>query len=127
MEYLPIPNALASNSLKLKMQCVQNSAQRNAVRVTEDSHMTVEQLHEKFGLETMNVRLYNRMTKTWNKIQDLNEDLYNITEEANNEGMRDHCWWPRVGRAYVADPQNPCIRLFKMIPYYDITLILTGS
>ena len=64
MEYPPIPNALASNSLKLKMQRIQNSALRNAVRGTEDSHMTVEQLHEKFRLETMNVRLYNRMTKT---------------------------------------------------------------
>ena len=69
--------------------------------------MTIEQLHEKFGLETMNVRLYNRMTKTWNKIQDLNEDLYNITEEANNEVMRDHNWWPRVGRSYVVDPPEP--------------------
>ena len=107
MEYPPIPNALASNSLKLKMQRIQNSALCNAVRGTEDSHMTVVQLHEKFGLETMNVRLYNRMTKTWNKIQDLNEDLYNITEEANNEGIRDHNWWPRVGRAYVADPPEP--------------------
>ena len=43
LEYLPIPNALTSNSLKLKMQRVQNSALRNAVRGTEDSHMTVEQ------------------------------------------------------------------------------------
>ena len=107
MEYPTIPNALASNSLKLKMQRIQNSALRNAVRGTEDSHMTVEQLHEKFGLETMNVRLYNRMTKTWNKIQALNEDVYNITEEANNEDVRDHNWWPRVGRAYVADPPEP--------------------
>ena len=65
MEYPPIPNALASNSLELKMQRAQNIALCNAVRGTEDSHMTVEQLHEKFGLETMNVHLYNRMTKTW--------------------------------------------------------------
>ena len=107
MEYPPIPNALASNSLKLKMQHAQNTALRNAVRGTEDSHMTVEQLHEKFGLETMNVRLCNRMTKTWNKIQGLNEELYDITEEANNDGMRDHNWWLRVGRAYVADPPEP--------------------
>ena len=107
MEYPPIPNALASNSLKLNMQRIQNLALCNAVRGTEDSHMTVEQLHEKFGLETMNVRLYYRITKTWNKIQALNEDLYNITKAANNEGVRQHNWWPRVGRAYVADPPEP--------------------
>ena len=107
MEYPPIPKALTSNSLKLKMQSVQNSALPNAVRGAEDSHMTIEQLHEKFGLETMNVRLYNRMTKTWNKIQGLNEELYNITEEANNEYIRDHNWWPRVDGAYVADPLEP--------------------
>ena len=64
-------------------------------------------MHEKFGLEAMNVRLYNRMTKTWNKIQGLNEELYDTTGGANNDGMRDHNWWPRVGRAYVTDPPEP--------------------
>ena len=34
------------------------------------------------------------------------KNFYNITEETNNEGMRDHNWWPRVGRAYMADPRT---------------------
>ena len=56
---------------KLKMQCVQNKALCNAVRGTEDRHTTVEQLHGKFGLKDINVRLYDRMIKTWNEIQGL--------------------------------------------------------
>ena len=34
-------------------------------------------------------------------------ELYNETENANNYNVRDHNWWPRVGRAYVANPPEP--------------------
>ena len=107
MEYPPIPNALASKSQKLQMQRIQNRALKYAARDTENRHLTVEQLHHTYGLEAINVRLYNRMMKTWHKVHDLNEELYNETEEANNNNVRDHCWWPRVGKAYVADPPEP--------------------
>ena len=45
MEYPPIPNALASKSLTLNMQSVQNRALRNAVRDTDDRNKTIEELH----------------------------------------------------------------------------------
>ena len=107
MEYPPIPNALASKSLTLQMQRVQNRALRNAVRNTEDRYKTVEELHNLFQIEPLNVRLYNRLQKTWNKIQDLDAVLYDNTEMANNNNIRDHKWWPRVGRVYVQDPPDP--------------------
>ena len=87
MEYSPIPNALASKSLTLKMQRVQNRALWYAVKGTDDRHKTIEQL-----------------IKTWHKI---NEDLYDAMAEANNEDTRDHYWWPRVGRAYAGNPPEP--------------------
>ena len=107
MEYPPIPNALATKSLTLKMQRVQNRALRYAVKGTDDRHKTIEQLHEMFEIDALNVRLYNRLIKTWHKIQDINEDLFDATAEANNEDTRDHYWWPRVGRVYAGDPPEP--------------------
>ena len=38
---------------------------------------------------------------------DPRQDLYDATEHANNENIRDHYWWPRVGRAYASDPPEP--------------------
>ena len=107
MEYPPIPNALASKSLTLQMQRVQNRALPNAVRNTEDRYKTVEELHNLFQIEPLNVRLYNRLQKTWNKIQELDVELYDQTEMTNNNNIRDHSWWPRVGHAYVQDPPDP--------------------
>ena len=107
MEYPPIPNALASKSLTLQMQRVQNRALYNAVRNTEDRYKTVEELHNLFQIEPLNVRLYNRLQKTWNKIQELDAELYDNTEMANNNNIRDHSWWPRVGHAYLQDPPDP--------------------
>ena len=107
MEYPPIPNALASKSLTLQMQRVQNRALHNAVRNTEDRYKTVEELHNLFQIEPLNIRLYNRLQKTWNKIQELDVELCDQTEVANNNNIRDHSWWPRVGHAYVQDPPDP--------------------
>ena len=107
MECPPIPSALASKSQNLQMQRVQSKALKNAARDTDNRHLTIEQLHYTYGLEAINVRLYNRMMITRHKIHDLNKELYNETEEANNNNIRDHYWWPRVGKSYVADPPEP--------------------
>ena len=107
MEYPPVPNALASRTLTLKMQRVQNRALRYAVKGIDDWHKTTEQLHEMFGIDVLNVRLYNRMVRMWHKIQAIDEDLYDTTAQANNENTRDHNWWPKVDRAYIMDPPEP--------------------
>ena len=44
MEYPPIPNALASKSLTMQMQRVQNRALHNVVRDTDDLYKTAEEL-----------------------------------------------------------------------------------
>ena len=107
LEYPPIPNALASRSLTLKMQRVQNKALKYAIRGTDDRDKSIEQLHTLFGIDAINVHLHHRLTKTWSKIQEIDEALYDATEQANNENIRDHYWWPRVGRAYASDPPEP--------------------
>ena len=59
MEYPPIPNASASKSLTLSMQRVQNRALHNAVRDTDDRNKTIEELHNQFQMEMLNIRLHN--------------------------------------------------------------------
>ena len=77
------------------------------LRGTDDRDKSIEQLHTFFGIDAINVRLHHRLTKTWNKIQEIDEALYDATEHANNDNIRDHNWWPRVGRAYASDPPEP--------------------
>ena len=102
-----IPNALASKSLTLSMQRVQNRALHNAVRDTDDRNKTTVELHTQFQMETLNVRLHNRLIKTWNKIQELNEELCNQTELANNNNIRDHNRWPELDMSVYRTPIPP--------------------
>ena len=107
MEYPPIPMTLATKMHIMKMQRVQNKALKQAVRDTDDRHMTIKNIHEKYGVETINVRLAARLTKTWNKIELNHPDLYQKSTAANNNGLRDHYWWPRAGRKASLDPPEP--------------------
>ena len=74
---------------------------------TDDYTLTLEDLNEKFGLEAVNLRLANRLTKLWNKIEIQHLELYQRSTAANNNGLRDHYWWPRAGRVASLDPPEP--------------------
>ena len=51
------------------MQVVQNMALKQAVRDTDDRFMTMKNIHEKYGVEAINVRLATRLVKLWNKFE----------------------------------------------------------
>ena len=87
MEYPPIPMSLASNTSFMKIQKVQNHALKQAVRETEDRNMTIKDIHEKFGIEAMNVRLSNRLAKLWHKLDLSHPDLCQRSIAANNNGL----------------------------------------
>ena len=107
MEYPPIPMTLAANAHIMKMQRVQNMALKQAVRDTDDRYMTIKNIHEKYGVEAINVRLAARLTKTWDKIELNHPDLHQRSTAANNNGLRDHYWWPRARRKASLDPPEP--------------------
>ena len=107
MEYPPIPIALASKTSHLKMQKVQNAALKQAVRGTDDRHLTVQDIHEKYNVDAINVRLAARLDKTWCKIEEKQQELHERSTQANNNGTRDHAWWPRAGRVAALDPPEP--------------------
>ena len=107
MEYPIVPIALASKMNISKMQIVQNMALKQAVRDTEDRFMTLEDIHEKYEMEAINVRLATRLAELWSKFELTHPELYKKTLDANDVGLRDHYWWPRVGRVAALDPPEP--------------------
>ena len=111
MEYPPIPVALASRASIMKMQRVQNRALIQAVKGTEDRQLTIKEIHEKYGVDAINVRLAARLTKTWSKVEESHQELYDRSTAANNSGIRDHAWWPRAGRVAALDPPEPLYTL----------------
>ena len=76
MEYPIIPSCLASNTNLLKMQSLQNKALRGAIKDDEDlQELNLEELHQHFKLEPVNVRLHRLATKAWDKLATLDEAL----------------------------------------------------
>ena len=107
IEYPPIPNGLLAKNNLMKLQRLQNRALKLAVRRTDDRYMTLKDIHEKYNIQAINVRLDTRFRRTWDKMERINEDLYNDSIRTAREGQRDHNWWPSVGRAYLAPPPEP--------------------
>ena len=107
IEYPPIPNGFLAKKNIMKLQRLQNRALKLAVRRTDDRYMTIKDIHEKYNIQAINVRLDTRFRKTWDKMERINEDLYNDSIRTAREGQRDHYWWPSVGRAYLAPPPEP--------------------
>ena len=96
-----------SRSNMVTMQVLQNRALKMAVNGTPDQQKTIRELHEQFNVETINLRLYNRLQKSWNKIEELDPDLYAVSGQTAREGGRDHYWWPSVGKTYDGNPPEP--------------------
>ena len=119
MEYPIIPIALSSKTNIQKMQVVQNRALRMAVKGTDDNHLTIKEIHEKYGIEPFNVRLSTRLMKLWHKIERTQPDLYQRTMDANDNGLRDHAWWPRAGRVAALDPLSRVIQRMNEKLYID--------
>ena len=113
MEYPIIPIALTSKNNIRKMQVVQNKALRQAVKGTDDNQLTIKEIHEKYGIEAVNVRLSTRLAKLWQKIERTQPDLHQRTMDANDNGLRDHAWWPRAGRVAALDPPEPSYTTYE--------------
>ena len=63
----------------------------------EDEILTSGQLHNKYQIEAINVRLYRLAEKIWNKLSVTDEDLIRQSEEENDDPLaRDHFWWRRI-------------------------------
>ena len=97
MEYPPAPICVVSKANIKKLQRTQNKALRSfwPGNVIEDRISNV-QTHKKFGIETLNIRLYRLAATTCTRLDILEEELVHRSDQLNNEITNDHSWWPRL-------------------------------
>ena len=107
LEYPVIPNALASRKQIINMQRTQNQNLRLVAKNTDNRDKTIQQLHEHYNVEAVNVRLHRQANKLWNKFQLKETNVANISLIQNQNTRRDHNWWPRAAKKLCTDEPEP--------------------
>ncbi|MEL7079661.1 MAG: reverse transcriptase domain-containing protein, partial [Cyanobacteria bacterium J06582_2] len=93
LEYPTVPLCIISKTSMLKLQRVQNQCIKTITRTEEENrNLTMKQLHEKYNMEPLNVRFWNRAKNIWEKLRTTNEDLVQKSTEMNTQPGRDHYW-----------------------------------
>lgn len=105
LEYPIVPICLAAKSTVAKLQQFQNKSLKICCRGNlEDQGLTIEEIHLKYNVEPINIRLYRLAQKAWDKAEMLMPDLAEETRALNNLDSPDHYWWKRIG-AYIAQDE----------------------
>ena len=107
LEYPVIPNALASRTQIINMQRIQNQNLRLVAKNTDNRDKTIQQLHEHYNVEAVNVRLHRQANKLWNKFQLKETNVANISLIQNRNTRRDHNWWPCAAKRLCTDEPEP--------------------
>ena len=104
LDYPTIPNCIASNTNKMKMQRVQNKATK-FINKFSNENLSIEQIHKKYKIEPVNKRIYNRAKRSWQRLAQIETDLADAsTNENTNREAKDHYWWNRVA-GYLNTPE----------------------
>ena len=108
LEYPVIPLCMSSRSNTTKLQRVQSIAIRRAARNTWDTQrMTNETIHTNLDMVPINQRLYDLASRSWAKLDNLENELTTISIQLNTLPNSDHSWWPRVGKYIMSDRPPP--------------------
>lgn len=92
IDYPVIPmNTLRPTNWK-KLQAIQNKALRWINGDTPPYHSTIQALHTKYGLETINTRNFRLAYSMWEKIR--MEFPVETNDYQNATFNRTHAWWP---------------------------------
>ena len=95
LEYPPIPLHAVSENQMVKLQRIQNRALRWISGIRYPEVTTNKALHERFEIESLNVRLHNRAKKTWERLEAMEDPLYQQLVEGHDYTKRDHSWFHR--------------------------------
>ena len=106
LKYPIIPNAIASRPNMLNMQRVQNKNLQNISRYTDNRDKNVEELHETYSMEPLNIRFHRVITKLWSKLEQKEQQLCNRSM-ALNDGQDDHYWWKRAAKFLTEEEPEP--------------------
>ena len=97
IEYPVTPICVASKTNIQKLQKTQNKALRACwPGDVIGKRITNTQTHDRFQLEIINVRLFRLASSTWTKLEVIDNDLTNHSNELNSTNEQDHRWWPRI-------------------------------
>ena len=84
------------------MQVVQNRNIKMVAKNTDNESKTIKQLHETYGIEAINIRLYNAADKLWRKFSEKEPEIQNRSRIENQNNIKDHSWWPRSAKRVEA-------------------------
>ena len=107
LEYPAVPCCIASKENKMKMQRIQN---RGIKFINEygQAELNIEEIHQNFKIDGINVRLHTRLTKSWEKFTRIETELAerSTTENDDNE-TKDHYWWRRLASLVEIEHPEP--------------------
>ena len=108
MEYPVIPTCLTKKTGILKLQRVQNIAVKKAAKEGNPRRrITNENLHNRFGMEPLNTRLFNRAAKIWNRLQIFEPELVELSNQLREQQNWEHAWWPSISKYINNRPPVP--------------------
>ena len=109
MEYPAIPLCITSKSNVKKMQQFQNKVLRTATRENgEDNRLSISELHTKYKIDAVNIRLYRLASKVWTRLTTTNEDLVTESQQQNEIiTTNDHYWWRRISPYICGGEPHP--------------------
>ena len=108
LEYPAPLLSLTSKTNKLQLQRIQNYCIKDITKTNpEDRDLNIRQLHEKYEMEALNIRLHNRTKKCWDKLSEIQPDLCNTSLELNELPFGEHSWWPRLGKYISMEDPEP--------------------
>ena len=73
----------------------------------ENRNKTIEDLHDIYNLETVNVRMYRALKKLWDKMRRKEPNIYSELTEENNSIFNDHKWWNRPALFLEREESEP--------------------
>lgn len=102
-----IMGILSKTNIK-RVQQFQNKQIRRAIRGNDtDEELNMEELHVKYKVDAINVRLQRSLQKVYDKLRILNPRMIQETEELNNNNINDHYWWRRLSPRAIAEEEDP--------------------
>ena len=107
LEYPSALIAIMSKTNMKKYQSFQNRIIRNFIATPNEKYDDIGDLHARYKIEALNTRMQRRLKQTWSKFEELEPEMANVTTQYNDDDLRDHAWWKRIGAYVYQQDEDP--------------------
>ena len=107
VDYPNTPMCIMSTSNKRSLQSMQNKIIRNFIAPIDEKYDPIEELHNRYNIEAVNIRMQARAKKTWSKFEQQEPELAAYTRQLNTDDINDHRWWRRIGAWIDSQDEEP--------------------